>query len=119
MKTRWPTAFCAMLALLAAGACLEEDVTGVRTADIDLVVAQTTVSTGEVVNVTFEAQGTGIARIVIDWGDGQSDTTTFSGPVEAAGDRTHAYAAAGTYILVGTVAASAGVAADSVTMTVN
>ena len=119
MKSRTLTALGAALALVAAGACLEEDVTGVRTADIDLVVPQTTVSTGEVVNVTFEAQGTGIARVVIDWGDGQSDTTTFSGPVEVAGDRTHAYAAAGTFVLVGTVAASAGVASDSVTITVN
>jgi hypothetical protein len=111
-----------LLALLVVGvaaSCIDNSITGVRTARMALSVTPTTLSAGGKVAITYDAEGTGIARIVLNYGDGVADTSTFSGPVVVSGDIEHTYAAAGTYILVGTVGATAGVASDSVTITVN
>ena len=112
--------FALVLAVLAAGAsaCLE-DVTGLRDLTMSLQVAPTTLAVGDTLDLTYAATGTGLVLVVLDYGDGTVDSTTYGGPVEAAADRTHVYAASGSYLIVGAVTGVDGTASDSATVTVN
>jgi len=103
---------------LVAGGCLD-DVTGTRPLMISVTADDTTPTVGQTVRISFDAQGTGIAQIGVDFGDGDEDLHTYSGPVTAVGFSEHAYAAPGTYVAVAQVVAVNGSLSDSVTITVN
>lgn len=112
-------ALAALAGGLLAAACLNNDVTGVRDLSMELTATPSTASVGASVEVAYRATGTGIARLIVDYGDSSADTSTFSGPLEIAGELTHSWDSAGTYVVVGVVAAAEGTIRDSVTVTVN
>lgn len=98
--------------------CLDE-VTGTRPLSMTMSVDAATPAVGDTVTFSFQVTGTGLSAVNIDFGDGETDAHTYFGSVEAAGFSTHAYAAAGSYVVRGEVIAAAGSTTDSVTVTVN
>ncbi len=108
----------ALGAALVLGACLD-DVTGVRPLTFSLEASPTTASVGDSVSFEYEATGTGLAIIFLDYGDATADTLTFDAPLEIGGFLRHAYDSAGTYEVVGIAVANAGQARDTVNVTVN
>ena len=111
---------CAVgLAVVGVTACLDDSVTGVRPLTMELTVEPTTASAGETIDVTYSATGTGLAIVLVEYGDGVADTALFSGPIEVGGDLTHSYASAGSFVIVGSAVGVDGTARDSVTVTIN
>lgn len=116
---RTPAILAVLAAALVGAACLDDDITGTRTLSFSLSANPTTATVGQSITFTYNATGTGISAIVVDYGDGGLDTLTFSGPLEVAGTLNHAYQAAASYVATGQVIAVAGVASETVTITVN
>jgi hypothetical protein len=103
---------------LTTVACLS-DVTGVRELSMSMMVAPTTLAVGDTLDVTYTAQGTGLALVVVDFGDGTVDSATFSGPIQVEADLTHVYAVPGSYIVMGAATGIDGTATDTAAVTVN
>ena len=100
-----------------ASGCLDDSITGTRAVTLTIVVDMQSAAVGESVTVSYNATGTGIASVVIDWGDGESTPIEFvNRPVEATGVVEHAYSAAGSYTITGTVNASNGVVTSEATV---
>ena len=102
-------------ALLAVGtvstACLDDSITGTRPVTLVITAAPPTAAVGEPVTVTYSATGTGLISVVVDWGDGATDTVSLGGlPVEAAGNLEHTYSDAGSYEITGRTSAQNGTA---------
>jgi len=109
-----------VLAVVATASGCLDDVTGTRPLSISLTSDITSATTGQDVTFTFEAQGTGLSKVTIAFGDSEFAEHTYpSSAVEAAGFSTHSYASAGVYTVVATVDASNGTLADSLSVTVN
>lgn len=117
MKPLVGLAACLVPMATAAG-CLTE-VTGTRPVTISVSADVTTPTVGQTVTVSFAATGTGVAQVVIDFGDGESTTKFYGGPVEVTDFATHSYAAAGPYLVSAEVVAAAGSATDTLTITVS
>ena len=81
--------------------------------------SSSTVAAGDSLVFEYLASGTGLVRMVMNYGDATADTTTFSGPVEIGGLLWHTYDSLGVYTVVGRVTGIDGSASDSVTVTVN
>ena len=100
-----------------ASGCLDDSITGTRAVTLTIVVDMQSAAVGESVTVSYNATGTGIASVVVDWGDGESTPVEFqSRPVEATGVVEHAYSDAGSYTITGTVNASNGVVTSEATV---
>jgi hypothetical protein len=103
-----------------ASACLDDSITGTRPLTIDITVEPTTAAVDEVVTVRYVVTGTGLAGVIVDWGDGTVDSIPFIGSaVEAEGPVEHQYAAAGTYEILGTVEGVTGNLSDGTSVVVN
>lgn len=103
-----------------AAACLDDDITGTRPLAFSLTSSGTTAVVDQEVTFSYDAQGTGLRIVRINYGDGVSDSTTFrSSTVSGAGDLTHSFTMAGTFVVRGEAQAQAGVAKDSVVVTIN
>ena len=100
-----------------ASGCLDDSITGTRAVTLTIDVDVQSAAVGEPVTVSYDATGTGIASVVVDWGDGESTPAEFQGrPVEATGVVEHAYSDAGSYAITGTVTASNGVVTSEATV---
>ena len=109
------------IAPLAVLSCIlppEEDLPTQMTLTVD----EYTKATGEEFSFSYVAQGTALNRVVVQYGDGQSDAdSTFFGiyqSAEMAGIMEHAYDVAGSYMVIGWVEDLA-VGADTVQLTVD
>ena len=100
-------------------ACLDDSITGTRPLSFSVTADVTTPVVGQDVTFSFEAGGTGLRSVAIDFGDGVTDTTSYFGPVAATGQVLHAYTSTGIFLVRGTAVANAGVASDEITVTVN
>jgi hypothetical protein len=138
-----PLRLSALIALAAgASSCLDNSITGVREMSMVLTASASSVVVGDSVTFNFEAEGTGLFGAIvayddgaadslrfsggfdpIDWGDvygaAPTDTVFFRGPVAAGATLLHAFAAPGTFAVVGEVIGAGGVAVDTVVVTVN
>ena len=113
---------CVLAATVAAAtvACLDDSITGTRPLDFSLTADVATATVGQDVTFLYDAQGTGLRLVRIDWGDGMADSATFSAAtVEGAGDFMHSFGLAGTFIVRGEAVTFIGTARDSVTITIN
>ncbi len=118
---RATTFFAALLFVgTVASGCLDDSITGTRAVTLTIIVDVPSAAVGESVTVTYDATGTGIADVVVDWGDGESTTVEFiNPPVEASGFVEHAYSEAGAYTITGTVTASNGVKTSEATVQIS
>ena len=135
-----PLTIISALALLvvSASACLDDSITAVRELSMVLTSGRTIVSAGDSVNLEFSAEGTGLVLVYVDYGDGGADTASFSGgfeepeeggvrtdtlfypgPIEVGGKLSHAFDSVGTFLVIGYAVGAAGVASDTVALTVN
>lgn len=62
-----------------------------------------TAAVGQDVTFTYDATGTSISGILLEYGDGALDSINSYGSQTASGRRVHAYGAAGDYVVVGTI----------------
>ncbi len=90
-----------ILAAVAVGAgCLDDSITGTRPLDVSVTVTPASAAVGETVTASFNATGTGLQGVILDWGDGALDSLVLSGiAVEAGQDIEHAYSAVGSYTI--------------------
>ena len=62
------------LGCVAVSACLDESITGTRPLTLTISVDPSTVVVDEVVTATYDATGTGLVGIIVNWGDGVVDS---------------------------------------------
>lgn len=124
--------------VVAASACLDDSITGVRELSMVLASGRTIVSAGDTVDFEYSAEGNGLVSVYVEYGDGDVDAATFSGgfeepgeeiwnadtlfypgPVEVAGRLTHVFDSVGTFLVIGYAVGADGVASDTVALTVN
>ncbi|MDA0329218.1 MAG: hypothetical protein O2958_09445 [Gemmatimonadetes bacterium] len=110
--------------LLVAGtgavACLDDSITGTRPLSMAVTANPQIALVDEVVIVSYQATGTGLLGIIMNWGDGVVDSLTFNGlAVEASGNFEHAYPVAGSFDIVGTAEAQNGTVSDSTAVQIN
>lgn len=118
--TRIGLTLVAFVLVAATAACLDDSITGTRTLGLTLSSDLTTAAAGENITFGYDAQGTQLRRVYMDFGDGMADSTTFEGTaLEASGQFVHSYAIAGMYVVRGRAVAQAGTATDSVMVTIN
>lgn len=92
-------AACLLLGLgLAMAACDDLVDEGFPTA-VELSTDRTTAAIGEPITFHFEAQGRRLAGVILDYGDGVQDSINTNGARTAAGDRSHAYAGSGSFLV--------------------
>jgi len=108
------------LAALAITGCILEDEVVIPT-DMNLTVDASTKAVGEDFSFSYDAQGTALNRVVVQYGDGNQDSdSTFFGVFqssEMSGVMVHAYDSTGTFTVVGWVEDLA-IGADTVELTV-
>lgn len=135
-----PLIVVAPLAVLvvAASACLDDSITGVRELSMVITSGRTIVSAGDTVDFEYSAEGNGLVSVHVEYGDGGADTASFSGgfeepgeevwnadtlfypgPIEVAGRLTHVFDSVGTFLVIGYAVGAAGVASDTIALTVN
>jgi len=108
-----------VLAVLAAWGCSNIKITGARPLSFTLDADRTSAPTGVEIEFHFEATGTYINGVILDYGDGISDSIPMSGAQSASGRRKHAYVVAGDYTVIGTLDDSAeGPVTDTVPVTI-
>lgn len=108
------------LACLVMAACLDDSITGVRPLTMTIALAVDSALVNESVLATYSATGTGMAGVIVNWGDGVVDTLALSGTaVEVTGPADHIYTVAGTYDVEGTVRAQNGTLSAQATITIS
>jgi len=109
----------ALVPTAVLGACSDTTFETGGPVSIELTADRTTARTGEDVRFTFEAEGSALSGVIIDYGDGVADTMSTHGAREARGQFVHAYVVVGTFTAVGTaIDAREGPAADGVVIQV-
>ena len=99
MTSRFRAALVIAAVAIGAG-CLDDSITGTRPLDVSVSVSPTSAAIGETVTARFNATGTGLQGVILDWGDGVLDSLVLSGvAVEAGQDVGHAYTIAGSYTI--------------------
>jgi hypothetical protein len=106
-------------AMLVITSCFDESITGFRPLSFLLSVTPETTTVDASVNVDFSATGTQIHLVIIDFGDGASDTITYQYPVEVSDRTSHAYSAAGVYTVSGLLVSGSGNETAEAQVTVN
>ena len=127
------------LLVVSASACLDDSITGLRELSMVLTSDRTIVSVGDSVNFEYSAEGTGLVSVRVEYGDGgedfvlvsssggfeepeegfRADTLFYPGPIGVRGPLTHAFDSVGTFLVIGYAVGAAGVASDTVALTVN
>lgn len=83
------------LTVAACGDLVDE---GFPTA-VELSADRTTAAIAEPITFHFEAQGRRLAGVILDYGDGVQDSINTDGARTAAGERSHAYAVSGSFLV--------------------
>lgn len=100
--------------------CVSDSLTGTPPLTFAISVDVRTVTAGQNVVFSYEAEGSGLSQIVIAFGDG--DTYTKNLPpasVRSTGFTNHTYTSTGTFMVRAEATDFTGVAADELTITVN
>jgi hypothetical protein len=91
-----------LVAVVALAACLDDSITGTRPLAFSMTASTQTASVGQDITFSYEATGTALQWVVVDYGDGLADTVfTSSNVVEASGTLTHAYDLTGDFLVSG------------------
>lgn len=108
------------LVCLVMAACLDDSITGTRPLTITIDFDVDSALVNEVVTANYSATGSGMAGVIVNWGDGVVDTLPLSGTaVEVTGPADHTYVVAGTYDVEGTVRAQNGTLSAQTTITIS
>ena len=106
--------------LLAASAtvlvaCLDDSITGTRPLTFELSASTATAVVGQEITFDYEASGTALHWVVLDYGDGLADTI-FGGNnvVETAGTLTHTYTLAGDFTVSGKAENYTGIRSEEI-----
>ncbi len=116
-----PVAVLALLLAAATTACLDDSITGTRPLSFSLEVDRSTAEVGDSVVFTYDATGTSIFAVILNYGDGMVDTlrTGSTNQVERRESVGYAYETAGSYEVVGRVVTSIGETGDTVEVVIN
>jgi len=87
--------------MLCVGACSDVTFEGGGPVTIQLSADRTSVPAGGSVTFTFEATGTYLNGVVVDYGDGVVDSVSTLGAQTAAGSVSHSFGLPGSYTVVG------------------
>jgi len=119
MRVRLFAGFFALVCLVMS-ACLDDSITGTRPLTITIGFDVDTALVNEVVTANYSATGSGMAGVIVNWGDGVVDTLALSGTaVEVTGPAEHTYTVTGTYDVEGTVQAQNGTLSAQATITIS
>ena len=91
-----------MFAMVVVGACSDVTFEGGGPVSITLISDRTTAKTGQNITFDFDATGSILDGVIIEYGDGVDDTIYTSGAMTAHGQFLHPYGSAGTFVAVGT-----------------
>ncbi len=94
--------WAAVIALVVMGACREVTFEGGAPVSITLTSDRTTAKIGQDIIFDFDATGSILDGVTLEYGDGVADTVYASGAMTAHGQFLYAYASAGTFTAVGT-----------------
>ena len=92
-----------VLAALMAWGCSDIKITGAKPLTFTLDADRTSAPVGVEIEFHFEATGTYLNGVILEYGDGASDSIVMNGAQTASGRRKHAYDDAGTYQVIGTL----------------
>ena len=113
----------AVVLLVTAGVvagCLDDSITGTRPLSFSMSASATTVVVNTDVTFSYQATGTRLQRVWVDYGDEAADTVFFGGSILAAeGSLTHAFATTGSFVVSGSAWAFAGTKTQQITIQVN
>jgi hypothetical protein len=107
------------VALVAATAACLDDISGTRPLTFSMTADVTTATVGQTVTFSYLATGTGLRRVILDYGDGVVDTATYPLPLELTDQAFHAFDLTGTFTVRGEAQANDGNASQELTVTVN
>jgi len=103
-----------VLAALVAWGCSDITVTGAKPLTFTLDADRTSAPTGVEIEFRFEATGSYLNGVILQYGDGAGDSIPMNGAQTASGHRRHAYDAAGQYQVIGVLEdASEGMRSDT------
>lgn len=101
--TKFTRGLLALLAVPAWLACSEVTFEGGGPLSFTLTADRTTAAPGDSITFSYNAVGSIIAGVVMDYGDGTADSLNTSGAQTASGRFVHAFSSAGSYTVVGTL----------------
>ena len=115
---RWAPIWVLAVVVLVATSCLDNSITGVRSLTLTLTVEPATALVGDSITFRYEATGTDLSTIQLDYGDGETGSVPSlgAGAVDMTGLLKHAYAAAGSYVATGTAYDNTGALSQEVTV---
>ena len=109
-----------LLLACAAASCLDDNITGTRPLTFSLTSDLTSAIVDQTITFNYVATGTRMVGVVVTYGDGVADSVFTPGNVvEASGEFTHVWAAAGSYVVAGRVETQLGIETDEITITIN
>ncbi|MDZ7778912.1 MAG: hypothetical protein U5R14_03105 [Gemmatimonadota bacterium] len=114
----------ALTALLSTGvlaACLDDDITGTRALSFTLTADPASAEVGDSITFTYDASGTSILGVLLDYGDGVQDTIVAQTPnqVERIEEVKYAYEIAGSFEVVGRLETGDGGTSDTVSVEIS
>ena len=113
--TSFARGLLALLAVPAWLACSEVTFEGGGPVSITLTADRTAAAPGDSISFSYDATGSVIVGVVLRYGDGSVDSLSTSGAQKASGRFVHAFSAAGSYTVVGTLVDNVqGTATDQV-----
>lgn len=120
-RIRGAAATALAFSTVVTAACLDDSITGMRPLSFTLSASTTTAVVDEEVTFNYAATGTNLRLIWIDYRDGSAaDTVLFGGgAIEAAGDLTHAFTTAGSFIVAAGALTGVGEETAEVTIQIN
>ena len=108
-----------LTAVVVAG-CIDDSITGTRPLSFSMSASATTVVVNTDVTFAYEATGTQLQYVWVDYGDGAADTVPLGGNILLAeGSLTHAFGTTGSFAVSGGARGSAGTETQQVTIQVN
>lgn len=116
-----PVAVLGLLLAAATTACLDDSITGTRPLTFSLEVDRSTAEVGDSLVFTYDATGTSIFAVILNYGDGMIDTlrAQSTNQVERRESVGYVYETAGSYEVVGRVVTSIGETGDTVEVVIN
>lgn len=103
MRTWMKAAGVVAVSAVIGWSCSSIASSGGEPLSLTLTADRQTAAVGQDVTFTYEARGTSISGVLLDYGDGALDSINSFGSQSATGRRVHAYGEAGDFTVVGTV----------------
>lgn len=124
---RWPflakttrSALVLIALMLAGSGCLDDSITGTRPLTFSFSADPTSASVGQTIIFSYQATGTRIQGIIVEFGDGAVDSVFTPGTVVlVSGTMEHEYTTAGAFEVVGRLETSQAFLSDTLTIQVD